>query len=213
MLKKIIITLLLISPIVIFGFEVFYPKSKNISKRELKKLYKEFSITSKKDSSFNKKAERIVVTYDVHERLVDVFAHSFEHSLVSAFKSNGTEAVIVKPESPKADGFVPDATMHIDIQPLYRERKDGYQAIAGTLFEVSLTETATGKKVWEETGKVDYIRMFGPRYRAGEGVRKEFAFSTTKAIVSVFAAEVNGQKPARILTVTEDREKHGQRID
>ena len=184
-----------------------------ISKNELNKIYKKHSITQEKDSSFNKKAKRILVTYDVHKRLVDVFAHSFEHSLISAFKSNGTEAVIVKPESPKADGFAPDATMHIDIQPLYRERKDGYQAIVGTIFEVSLTEPATGKKVWEETGRVDYIRMFGANYTAHEGIRKEFAWHTTEAIVSVFAAEINAQEPARIYTVTESREKHGQRTD
>lgn len=186
---------------------------KRISKRELKKIYKEFSITTEKDKTFVKRAKRVLVTYDVHERLVDVFKHSFEHSLVSAFKSNGTEAVIVTNESPKAEGFEPDAAMHIDIQPLYRERKDGYQAIVGTDFEVSLTETATGKKMWQETGKVDYIRMFGARYTAHAGIRKEFAWHTTEAIVSVFAAEINGQEPARIYTVTEERQEHGQRVD
>ena len=184
-----------------------------ISKKELKKIYKEFSITTEKYGSFNKKAKRILVTYDVHERLVDVFAHSLEHSLVSALKSNGTEAVIVKPESPKADGFAPDATMHIDIEPLYRERKDGYQAIVGTDFEVSLTETATGTKVWEETGKVDYIRMFGTNYTAHEGIRKEFAWHTTAAVACAFASEINGQEPARIYTDTESRQGHGQRVD
>ena len=184
-----------------------------ISESELKKLYKEFSITTKKDSSFNQKAERILITYDLHERLVDVFAHSFEHSLVSAFTSNGTEAVIVKPESGKPHGFVPDAAMHINIEPLYRERKDGYQAIVGTVFDLTLTEIATGKKVWEETGTVDYIRMFGRRYTAHEGIRKEFAWHTTAAVASVFAAEINGQQPARVYTVTEDRQAHGQRVD
>ena len=184
-----------------------------ISKKELKKIYKEFSITTKKVGSFNKKAERILVTYDVHERLVDVFAHSLEHSLVSALKSNGTEAVIVKPESPKAEGFTPDATMHIDIEPLYRERKDGYQAIVGTNFEVSLVDTATGKEVWRESGKVDYIRMFGKNYTAHEGIRKEFAWHTTAAVACGFASEINGQEPARVYTDTESRQKHGQRVD
>jgi hypothetical protein len=186
---------------------------KTISKKELKEIYKEFSITTKKDSFFNKKAERILVTYDVHERLVDVFAHSFEHSLVSAFKSNGTEAVIVKPESPKAEGFKTDATMHIDIEPLYRKRKDGYQAIVGIKFKVSLTETATGKEVWRESGKVDYIRMFGANYTAHEGIRKEFAWHTTAAVACAFASEINGQEPARIYTDTESRQEHGQQTD
>ena len=145
--------------------------------------------------------------------MVDVFAHSFEHSLISAFKSNRIEVVIVKPESQKVDGFLPDATMHIDIQPLYRERKDGYQAVVGTILKVSLTEPATGKKVWEEKGKVDYIRMFGANYTAHEGIRKEFAWHTTEAIACAFAFEINGQMPARVYTVTESREKHGERTD
>jgi hypothetical protein len=185
---------------------------KEISKKELNKIYKRYSINQEKDSFFNKKVERILVTYDVHERLVDVFAHSFEHSLVSAFQSNGT-AVIVTTESPKADGFAPDATMHIDIQPLYRERKDGYQAIVGTIFEVSLTEAATGKKVWDEIGEVDYIRMFRANYTAHEGIRKEFAWHTTEAIACAFAVEINGQQPARVYTVTEGRQEQGQRVD
>jgi len=184
-----------------------------ISDRQLKKLYKKYSIRTSKDRSFNKKAERILVTYDVHERLIDVFAHSFEHSLLSTFKSNGTEAVIVTNESPKAEGFEADAAMHIDIQPLYRERKDGYQAIVGTNFEVSLIETATGKELWRETGKVDYIRMFRERYTAHEGIRKEFAWHTTEAVACAFEAEVNGHQPASVYTVTEDRQEHGQRVD
>jgi len=223
MLKKIIITLLLISPILFFAFEVFYPKPKKISKRELKRIYKEYSITSKKDSSFNKKVGRIFVISKVEAPLIPVFAHSFEHSLISAFQSNGVDASVVMVKSPESDSvtdyskeaetFAPDATMRINIKPIYRTRADGYQAIVGTDFDVSLIDSATEKRVWHATGKVDYIRRFRPNYRAGEGIRKEFAFNTTKAIVSVFAAEVNGQEPARILTVIEDRERHGQRVD
>lgn len=115
--------------------------------------------------------------------------------------------------SKEAEAFAPDATMRINIKPIYRTRADGYQAIVGTDFDVSLTDTATEKRVWNATGKVDYIRMFGPPYRAIEGIRKEFAFSTTEAIVSVFAAEVNNQEPARIFTVIEDRQRLGQRVD
>jgi hypothetical protein len=220
---KITITLLLVSPIAIFAFEAFCPKSKKISKRELKKIYKEYSITSKKDSSFNKMVGRVFVISKVEAPLIPVFAHSFEHSLISAFRSNGMDASVVVVESPESDSmtdyskeaetFAPDATMRINIKPIYRTRDDGYQAIVGTDFDVSLIDTATEKRVWHASGKVDYIRMFGPHYRAGEGIKKEFAFSTTKAIVSVFAAEVNGQEPARVLTVIEDREKHGQRVD
>ncbi len=214
MLKKIIITLLLISPIVYFAFEVFYPKPKQISKRELKRIYKEYSITSKKDSSFNKKIGRIFVISKVEAPLRPVFAHSFEHSLISAFQSNGVDASVVMAKSPESDSvtdyskeaetFAPDATMRINIKPIYRTRADGYQAIVGTDFDVSLIDTATEKRVWHATGKVDYIRMFGPNYRAGEGIRKEFAWTTTAALVRAFIAEVNGQKPAPIPTLTED---------
>ena len=156
------------------------------------------------------------------EPLIPVFAYSLEHSLISAFQSNGVDASVVMVESPESDSvtdyskeaetFAPDATMRINIKPIYRTRADGYQAIVGTDFDVSLIDTATEKRVWHATGKVDYIRM-GPHYRAGEGVKKEFAFHTTEAIVSVFAAEVNGQKPARIFTSTEGRERYGQRVD
>ena len=100
MLKKIIITLLLISPIVIFAFEVFYPKPKKISKRELKQIYKKYSITPKKDSSFNKKVGRIFVISKVEAPLRPIFAHSFEHSLISAFQSNGVDASVVMVKSP-----------------------------------------------------------------------------------------------------------------
>ena len=57
------------------------------------------------------------------------------------------------------------------------------------------------------------IRMFGRRYRASHGIRREFAFHTTKAIVSAFIAEVNGQEPTKIRTVIEDRQHHGERVD
>ena len=166
---------------------------------------------------------RIFVIYNVVEPLMPVFAHSFEHSLISALASNGTEAMAVTATSPESDRvtdhskeaetFAPDATMRINIKPIYRRRTDGYQAIVGTDFEVSLIDAATEKKVWHATGKVDYIIMFGPHYRASGGTRKEFAFSTTEAIVSVFASEVNGQEPARIHTVIEARQEYGQRVD
>ncbi len=220
---KIIITLLLVSPIVILAYELFYPESKNISKRELKRIYKKYSITSKKDSSFNKKVGRIFVISKVEAPLIPVFAYSLEHSLISAFQSNGVDASVVMVKSPESDSvtdyskeaetFAPDATMRINIKPIYRKRADGYQAIVGTDFDASLIDTVTEKRVWHATGKVDYMRMPGPHYRAGEGVKKEFAFHTTEAIVSVFAAEVNGQKPARIFISIGSRERYGQRVD
>jgi len=181
-----------------------------------------YSITTEKDSSFDKKVERIFVIAKVEERLKPVFAHSFEHSMISAFQSNGVDAIVTvtSPESDsltdygkEAETFAPDATMRININPIYRTRDDGYQAIVGTDFEASLIDMATEKRVWHATGKVDYIRMFGPDYTAHEGIRKEFAWHTTAAIVRAFIAEVNGQKPAPIYTVTEDRQRHGQRVD
>jgi hypothetical protein len=175
-----------------------------LSQRHLKKLYKEYSIATEKGSSFNTKVKQLAITCDIHEGLVDVFVHSFEHSLLMAFEQNGTQALIGKSEKV-------DAAMHINIEPLYREREDGYQAIVGTVFKVTLSEG--GKEVWKETGKVDYIVRFDTDYTAHAGIRKEFAWSTAAAIVSVFEAEVNAQNPFRIYTVTEDREKHGQRVD
>lgn len=210
MKKKIIITLIIILvPVAIFTLLMLQrPEG--------------YSITTEKDSSFDKKVERIFVIVEVEERLKPVFAHSFEHSMISAFQSNGVDAIVTvtSPESDslkdygkEAETFAPDATMRININPLYRTRDDGYQAIVGTDFEVSLIDTATEKRVWHTTGKVDYIKMFRPHYRAHEGIRKEFAWNTTAAIVRAFIAEVNGQKPMPIYTVTEDRQRHGQRVD
>lgn len=210
MLKKIIITLLIILvPVAIITLVILLEPE-------------DYSITTEKDSSFDKKVERIFVITKVEERLNPVFAHSFEHSMISAFQSNGVDAIVTvtSPESDsltdyskEAETFAPDATMRINIKPIYRTRADGYQAIVGTDFDVSLIDTATEKRVWHATGKVDYIKMFGSHYRAGEGIRKEFAWSTTAAIVRAFIAEVNGQKPAPIYTVTEERQCHGQRVD
>lgn len=210
MKKKIIITLLIILvPVAIITLvTLLKPEG--------------YSITTEKDSSFDKKVGRIFVIAKVEERLKHVFAHSFEHSMISAFQSNGVDAIVTvtSPESDsltdygkEAEMFAPDATMRININPIYRTRDDGYQAIVGTDFEASLIDMATDKRVWHATGKVDYIKMFGRHYRASEGIRKEFAWHTTAAIVRAFIAEVNGQKPAPIYTDTEDRQRHGQRVD
>lgn len=183
------------------------------------------NITTEKDSSFTKKVERVEVIVNVEEPMIPVFAHSFEHSLVSALESNGVAAIITvnspEPDSltdtgKEAEAFAPVATMRINIKPLYRERNDGSEVIVGTDYEASLIDMTTEKRVWHATGKVDYImNMFSnkPNYKAGEGVRKEFAWHTTAAIVNAFVAEVNGQEPKEIPTVTEGRQRDGLRVD
>lgn len=182
-------------------------------------------ITTEKDSSFDKKVELLEVNVNVEEPMIPVFAHSFEHSLVSAFEMNGVEA-LVSINSPKTDGLVDTikatgvsatvASMLINIKPLYRERDDGSKVIVGTDLEASLIDANTDNRVWHATGKVDYIlNRFSnkPNYKAGEGIRKEFAWHTCASIVNAFIEEVNSQEPKKIFTVTKDRERNGQRID
>ncbi|MCK5103502.1 MAG: hypothetical protein KAQ79_02560 [Cyclobacteriaceae bacterium] len=180
------------------------------------------NITTEMDSSYNKKVEQVEVIITVEEPLIHVFAHSFEHSLASALESNGIDAKVsfnsIEPDSLSYNGkearaFIPAATLHINIKPLYRARDDGYEAIVGTDYRVRLIDIETEKRVWRAAGKVDYIAMSSSNYTAGEGVRKEFAWNTTAAIVNAFVAEVNDQEPVRIYTVTEARQSHGQRVD
>lgn len=169
------------------------------------------------------KVRRILVVSNVAISLEPVFAHSFEHSIISALQSNGVEAVVVTVTSPVSDAvanhareaekFAPDAKMRITVRPIYRTRIDGYPAIVGTEFEVSLIDPTSEKRTWHATGKVNYIKMFGLHYRASPGIRKEFAWHTTAAVVRKFVTEVNGQDPAPIHTVTEARQRHGQRVD
>jgi hypothetical protein len=179
-------------------------------------------ITTEKDSSYNKKVEQVEVIVKIEEPLIYVFAHSFEHSLASAFESNGVEVIVsvnssepdsLSDNSKEAGAFIPVATLHINIKPLYRTRDDGYEAIVGTDYKVSLNVTETENRVWHATGKVDYIRMFSSNYKASKDIRKEFAWSTTAAIVNAFITEVNNQKPKKIFTDTEGRQRNGQRID
>lgn len=179
-------------------------------------------ITTEKDSSYDKKVERVEVIATVEEPLIPVFAHSFEHSLASAFEMNGVEAIVTvnsqKPDSlsdygKEAGAFIPVVTLRINIKPLYRTRDDGYEAIVGTDYEASLIDMATEKRIWHASGKVDYIVMFPSNYKTHKGIRKEMAWSTTAAIVNAFVAEVNEQEPTRIYTVTEARQRHGLRVD
>jgi len=174
------------------------------------------------DNSYSTKIEQVEVIIKVEEPLIPTFAHSFAHSLASAFESNGIDAIVsvnsnetdsLSDIDKEARTFIPAVTLSINIKPLYRARDDGYEAIVGTDYEASLMELETGKRVWHATGKVDYIAMYSSSYTAGEGVRKEFAWHTTAAIVNAFVSEVNDQKPARIYTVTEERQRHGQRVD
>jgi hypothetical protein len=130
-----------------------------------------YSVTSEKDSSYSKKVERIHVIAEIEEHLRPIFAYSFEHSLISAFQSNGVQ-VLTAIGSSESDSsidngektgiFAPDATLRISIYPLYRTRDDGYQAIVGINFEAILVDNTTNKNVWHATGKVDYIVKFGP---------------------------------------------------
>ena len=106
--------------------------------------------------------------------------------------------------------------MHISVGPLYRMHREGYQALVGTVFEATLVDAATGEDGWRLSGKVDYIadQFFErPGFRAHEGIRKEFAWHTTAAIVRTFMVDVAGRESAPIYTVTEDRQRHGQRTD
>jgi len=181
-----------------------------------------YTITTRNVSAFDGEVKKLFVVTQFHERMVSIFMHSLKHSLKSAFESNDIDA-IVKVSSKESDSLVefakeleaysPDATLLIIIDPLYRKREDGYQAVVGTVFEASLMNSTTGKEAWHANGKVDYIKMFGRDYTAHEGIRKEFAWHTTAAIVRAFMADVNGQKSASIYTVTEDRQFHGQRTD
>lgn len=181
-----------------------------------------YTITTRNVSAFDGDVEKLFVVTQFHERMISIFMHSFKHSLKSAFESNGIDAIVkVSPKESDAlaefanelEAFSPDATLLIIIDPLYRKREDGYQAVVGTVFEASLLNSAIGKEAWHANGKVDYIKMFGRDYTAHEGIRKEFAWHTTAAIVRAFMADVNGQRSVPIYAVTEDRQFHGQRTD
>jgi hypothetical protein len=205
MKKKIIITLIIILAPVLFFILPLMQRSEG------------YPITTEKDPAFDQKIERVFIVASVEEHLLDVFAHSFEHSMVSALLENGVDAIFKFADQEKeADTSSVDATMRIDIKPLYLPHEDEAQGFIGTEFEVTVIHTATGKQVWHATGKVDYIKpKYSERsgYKPGGGTRKEFAWHTTAAIAWTFISEVNGQKPKPMYTNTGGREYHGQRID
>jgi hypothetical protein len=213
MKKKIIITLIIIlAPVLLFILPLMLrPEG--------------YSISTEKDPSFDQQVERVFIIATVEEPLIDVFAHSFEHSIASALQDNGVDAVVVLAASEtdtladykkETEAFAPDATMRIDIKPLYLAQEDGYQVIVGTEFEATVIHTATGKQVWRATGNVDYLKS-KKTVRSGHaphgGILREFAWHTTAAIAWTFISEVNGQKPKPMYTATGGREYHGQRID
>ena len=180
-----------------------------------------YSVTSELVNAPAEEIHRIYITAEVEEALMPVFWRSFEHSLVSAFESNGVDATLelIREVDGSAgtdediEASSSDATMHISIDALYRTHRDGYEAIAGTVFEVTLTDAKTGERAWHLSGKVDYIAesFFNrPGWTAHEGIRKEFAWSTTAAIVRRYMVDIEGQLSAPIHTVTETRDLHGQ---
>ena len=207
MKKKITITLILVLlPVAVLILPMLQPQRPG-----------GYSITTEKDSTFDQKIERVFIVASVDDHLLDVFAHSFEHSLVSALQENGVEATYkLADQEEEADPSAADATMRIDIKPLYLPHEDGAQGFIGTEFEATVIHTATGKQVWHATGIVDYLkteRTKRPGYTPGGGVRREFAWHTTAAIAWTFISEVSGRKPKPMYTNTGGREYHGQRID
>jgi len=184
-----------------------------------------YSMTSQSIAAFNKKVEKVFIIVRLEERLIPVFMHSFHHSLVSGFEANDVQAKVkfmakdsnnFSQFEKELEEFSPDALMHLKLDSLVRARKDGKPAIVGTDFEVSLTNKSTEEMAWQAKGKVDYLQnSFSSRssYTAHEGIRKEFAWHTTAAIVRTFTLDVNDHKSAPIYTVTEDRQLYQQRTD
>lgn len=184
-----------------------------------------YSVTSELVKAPGEEIERVFVAPEVDEALGDVVYHSFEHSLISALESNGIAATVdLLPDAPERtpelqeaiDSFSPDATMHIRIEPLYRTHRKGFEAIVGTVFQASLKDGDSGQELWQVSGKVDYVvdRAFAnPNYTVSHGMKKEFAFMTTAAIVRTFMDDVVGRESAPIYTDIGNRERHGQRSD
>jgi len=184
-----------------------------------------YSINTHQVSAMDSRISKILVIARIEDQLVNVFMHSFKHSLKSGFEANNIEAV-VKLMRRDSDDFTqfqqaikklePDALMYIDLDPLYRPRQDGHQAIVGTVFEVRLITQEDQTLLWRAEGKVDYIlQRFSKKdgYSAHQGIRKEFAWHTTAAIVRAFMLDIYGHKSAPIYTDTEHRKLYQQRTD
>jgi len=222
---RIIITLLLVGPIVVFAFNVFSRPRPVPEVRDVQKICSEYKIASKKEGPFDKKVVRLFVISMVDTSLMPSFAHHFEYSMIHAFQLNGIETSVVSIEVPsetatdyqkQIEEFAPDAVMQINVEPVYDTRPDGLEVMVGASFDASLTDPATDKRVWSATGKktisMDWIKNFRPDY-TGDGDQKGPAFHLTEAISTVFVAEINGQEPATIYTSTADRLNEGQPVD
>jgi len=221
---RIIITVLLVAPVVIFGFQAFSRPRPVPEKRDYNKICSYYKIASKKEDTSDKKVGRLFVVAKVDKSLMPGFGHHFEYSMIHALKLNGIEGSVVTVEVPsettadykkQIEQFTPDAVMQINVKSIHDTRPDGVEVLVGASFDASLTDPATGKKVWSATGKktvsMDWIKRFRPDF-TGDRLPRARAFQFTEAISTVFVAEINGQEPATIYTSTPDRLKEGQPV-
>ncbi|HIJ71794.1 MAG TPA: hypothetical protein HPP87_10590 [Planctomycetes bacterium] len=222
---RIVITMLLIAPVVVFAFQAFSRPRPVPEVRDVQNIRGYYAINSEKDASFDKKVGRLFVVTNVDTALMPGFAHHFEYSMIHALKLNGIEASVVSIEVPsetavdyqkQIEQFAPDAVMQINVKSIHDTRPDGLEVMVGASFEAILTDPATGKRVWSVTGEkvvgMGWIEKFRPDY-TGDFIPKSRAFKFTEAISTVFVVEINGQEPARIYTSTPDRLKQGQPVD
>ena len=222
---RITITMLMITPVVIFAFNVFSRPRPVPEVRDVQKICSDYEIVLKNQGPFDKKVGRLFVITKVDTSLMPGFAHHFEYSMIHAFKLNGIEASVVSIEVPsktavdyqkQIEEFAPDAVMQINVKSIYDTRPDGVEVMVGASFDAGLTDPATGKRIWTITGEkvvgMDWIEKFRPDY-TGDFIPKSRAFQFTEAISTVFVAEINGQEPARIYTSIPDRLNEGQPVD
>ena len=171
------------------------------------------SITTEKDDSYDKKVQRVFVIGIIEDQLRrSVFYQPVPigYNMIRAFNANVVEATIrvTSPESyslidyaKEAELFASDAIMQIDMNPFYSTRDDRNQAIVGHVFEASLIDMGTQKKVWHATGKVKYSKKIWLADGKVKYSEKDLQLlssgaemATAGAIVSAFITEVNGQK-------------------
>ena len=222
---RIVITLLMIVPVVIFAFNVLSRPRPVPEVRDVQKIRSAYNIVSVKEGPFDKKVDRLFVITKADKSLMPSFGHHFEYSMIHAFKLNGIEASVVTIEVPsetkedyqkQIEQFAPDAVMQINVKSIYDTRPNGVEVIVGASFDANLTDIETGKSVWSITGlervSINWIEKFRPDY-TGDFIPKSRAFQFTEAISTVFVAEINGQEPARIYTSIPDRLNEGQPVD
>ena len=222
---RIVITLLMFVPVVIFAFNVLSRPRPVPEVRDVQKICSAYDITSRKEAPFDKKVERLFVITKADKSLMPSFGHHFEYSMIHAFQLNGIEASVVTTEVPseteedyqkQIGQFAPDAVMQINVKSIHDTRPNDVEVMVGASFDANLTDPATGKKVWSITGlervSMNWIEKFRPDY-TGDFIPKSRAFQFTEAISTVFVAEINGQEPARIYTSTADRLNEGQPVD